>query len=129
MTPAGSDLEDKLLKRVRAFAHVDDPGRASAYDRLLRDHDVDYDSLSSDEQRFARMLFNSLWSDGGGFASYGDGLQALGNEAATRSEIAEVVDIAYSASRHVPIGLEGPLADIPLKIHSRYQREEILGSA
>ena len=75
------------------------------------------------------MLFYSLWSDGGGFASYGDGLQALGNEAATRSEIAEVVDIAYSASRHVPIGLEGALADVPLKIHSRYQREEILGSA
>ena len=28
-TAEGSDLEDKLLKRVRAFAHVDDPERAS----------------------------------------------------------------------------------------------------
>ena len=78
-TPAGSELEDRLLKRVRAFAHVDDPERASAYARFLREGDVDYDSLSSDEQRFARMLYYSLWSDGGGFASYGEGLQALGS--------------------------------------------------
>ena len=74
------------------------------------------------------MLYYSLWSDGGGFANYGEGLQALGSEAATRSEIAEVVDIAYSATRHVPIELEGRLADIPLTIHARYQREEILAA-
>ena len=64
---------------------------------FLRDDRRRLRLLSPDEQRFARMLFYSLWSDGGGFASYGDGLQALGSEAATRSEIAEVVDIAYSA--------------------------------
>jgi Domain of unknown function (DUF3427) len=93
-----------------------------------RNTDIEYESLSSDDQRLARMLFYSLWSDGGGFESYGEGLQALGVEAATRSEIAEVIDIAYSASRHVPIGLEGTLADIPLNIHSRYQREEILAA-
>ena len=28
-----------------------------------------YDELSPAEQRIARMLFYSLWSDGGGFAS------------------------------------------------------------
>ena len=127
-TPPGSELEDRLLKRVRAFAHVDDADRAATYARFLREGDVDYDALSSEEQRFARMLYYSLWSDGGGFATYGEGLQALGAEAATRSEIAEVVDIAYSATRHVPIGLEGPLADIPLTIHARYQREEILAA-
>ncbi|MCV0402854.1 MAG: DUF3427 domain-containing protein [Chloroflexi bacterium] len=127
-TPPGSALEEKLLKRVRSFAHVDDPDRASAYANLLRDPDIDYDSMSPDEQRIARMLFYSLWSDGGGFASYGEGLQALGSEEATRSEIAEVVDIAYSATRHVPIGLAGELADVPLKVHSSYQREEILAA-
>ena len=45
------------------------------------------------------MLFYSLWSDGGGFPSYGDGFEALGREAATRSEIAEVVDIRIRARR------------------------------
>ena len=36
-TPAGSVLEEKLLKRVRAFAHVDDHLRTDVYRRLLRD--------------------------------------------------------------------------------------------
>ena len=49
-------------------------------------------------------------------------------EAATRSEIAEVVEVAYSASRHLPIDLEGSLADVPLKVHASYQREEILAA-
>ncbi|MCV0377568.1 DUF3427 domain-containing protein, partial [Microbacterium sp.] len=127
-TAEGSDLEAKLLKRVRAFAHVDDADRAQAYTQLLQAGDVDYASLTSGEQRMARMLYYSLWSDGGGFESYGEGLGALAREVATRSEIAEVVDYAYSASRHVPIKLGGALADVPLKIHARYQREEILAA-
>ena len=127
-TSEGSDLESRLLKRVRAFAHVDDPERAEAYIRLLQAQDIDYASLPPNEQRIARMVFYSLWSDGGGFPSYEDGFEALGREAATRSELAEVVDYAYSASRRIPIDLEGALAGVPLKIHARYQREEILAA-
>ena len=127
-TGEGSDLEERLLKRVRAFAHVDDSDRARAYRRFLGAEDVDYASLTEAEQRMARMLYYSLWSDGGEFESYGEGLGALGREVATRSEIAEVVDYAYSASRHVPKDLSSHLADVPLKIHARYQREEILAA-
>ena len=127
-TAPGSDMEERLLKRVRAFAHVDDRDRAYAYSRILRDPKAAESPRTAAEERLARMLFHSLWSDGGGFNSYGEGLQALGSEAATRSEIAEVVDIAYSASRHVPTDLDGPLADVPLKVHASYQREEILAA-
>jgi superfamily II DNA or RNA helicase/HKD family nuclease len=127
-TPAGSELEERLLKRVRAFAHVDDPERAEAYLRLLRNVDLDYAALPSNEQRTVRMLYYSLWSNGGGFTSYGEGLRALSREEATRSEIAEVVDYAYSVSRQVPINLDGGLADLPLKIHGHYQREEIMAA-
>jgi len=123
-TPSGSDLEDRLLRRVRAFAHVDDSDRVAAYRRLLEGAG----SPSGADEPWARMLFNSLWPDGGGFTSYQDGLGALSGEAATRSEIAEVADYAYDASRQVPLTLSGPLADVPLKIHARYQREEILGA-
>ena len=68
-TAPGSELEAALLKRVRAFAHVDDRDRAMAYARLLDDDAPAYDELSATEQRLARMLFNSLWSDGGGFTA------------------------------------------------------------
>ncbi len=127
-TLPGSDLEAHLLKRVRAFAHVDDRQRARAYAALLSDDAGPYEQLSPTEQKYARMLFYSMWSDGGPTESYTDGLSALKAEAATRSEIRSVVDIAFEAARHVAIDLEGPLAEIPLRVHARYQREEILAA-
>jgi hypothetical protein len=127
-TEPGSDLESALLKRVRAFAHVDDRDRAQAYARLLDEDAPAYDELSDTEQRLARMLFNSLWSDGGGFSSVTEGFAALQREAATRREIAAVVDLSFEAARHVTIDLTGTLRHLPLKVHARYQREEILGA-
>ena len=56
-TLPGSALEEKLLKRVRAFAHVDDSLRAHGYDRLLSADAPRYAALSPAEQRLARMLF------------------------------------------------------------------------
>src|SRR5680860_828727 len=82
-TRSGSLLEDQLLKRVRAVSHVDDRDRVHAYARLLGDGAPGYSSLSRVEQQFARMLFFSLFPDGGGFSSYDQGLRALQTEAAT----------------------------------------------
>lgn len=127
-TLPGSALEEKLLKRVRAFAHVDDPLRAKAYSTLLAEDAPAYGELQPAEQRLARMLFYSLWYDGGGHESIESGLAVLRSEQATRAEIASVVDISFEAARHVTIGLGGDLADIPLLVHARYQREEILAA-
>jgi hypothetical protein len=127
-TLPGSDREDKLLRRVRAFAHVDDPIRVAGYARLLADNAPDFEALSSGEQRIARMLYFSLWSDGGGFTSPADGLRALADEPATRREIKSVVDISFEAARHVSLELSGPLSNIPLRLHARYQREEVLAA-
>ena len=127
-TDAGSELEESLLRRVRAFAHVDDPDRAASYRSLLADDSPSYDALAPDDQRRARMLFFSLWSDGGGHTSIEAGLAALRDEKATRREISSVVDISFDAARHVALTLPGQLASVPLRIHARYQREEILAA-
>jgi superfamily II DNA or RNA helicase/HKD family nuclease len=127
-TRAGSELEDRLLRRVRAFAHVDDPGRAAAYSTMLRDDAPQYEELSPSEQRLARMMLFSLWPDGGGYTSIDEGLRALRHERATRDELRSVVDIAFESARHQTVGLSGTLADIPLQVHARYQREEILAA-
>ena len=74
------------------------------------------------------MLFFSLWSDGGGHTSIEAGLAALRDEKATRREISSVVDISFDAARHVALTLPGQLASVPLRIHARYQREEILAA-
>lgn len=125
---SGTSAEPKLLRRVRAFAHVDDALRASAFSRLLADDAPTYASLSATEKRLAEMLFFSLWPDGGGFESYEAGFAALQAEHALRAETRAVVDLAFDSARHRSLDLTGPLADVPLKVHARYQREEILAA-
>lgn len=124
----GSDREQALLKRVRAFAHVDDADRAHHYRRILRDDAPEYADLTPSEQAYARMLFYSLWNDGGGHDDYSSGLRALRAEVAARREISAVVDISFSAARHVSVALGGELAWSPLRVHAQYQREEILAA-
>jgi superfamily II DNA or RNA helicase/HKD family nuclease len=127
-TRDGSALEVETLKRIRAFAHVDDPHRAEHYAQLLADDAPSYGNLSPGEQRLARMLFFSLWPGGGGFTSIDQGLTQLRKEVATRDELRAVVDLAFEAAQHVTVGLEGGLRHIPLQVHGRYQREEVLAA-
>jgi hypothetical protein len=74
------------------------------------------------------MLFFSLWPDGGGHTSYEEGLVALRREAATRDELRGVVDLSFDAARHHAMPLSGALAEVPLRVHARYQREEVLAA-
>lgn len=127
-TPAGGSREDGLLKRVRALAHVDDVLRAGHYDRLLADSAPHYGRLSATERRLADMLFFSLWPDGGGHASVADGIAALRSERAVRSELASVIDLSFSSARQITVELGDRLGGLPLRIHARYHREEILAA-
>jgi superfamily II DNA or RNA helicase/HKD family nuclease len=127
-TRPGASREASLLRRNRAFAHVDDSDRAGVYRRLLDDSGPTYASLSSEEQRLARMLFFSMFPDGGGFTSYDEGLRELSSEASVRDEVRAIVDIAFEETRHATLALEGNLADVPLRVHARYQREEVLAA-
>lgn len=127
-TPEGGPREEQLLKRSRAFAHVDDRTRARAYLDLMRPDSVHYDAMSAFEQRLAQMVFFSLWPDGGGFESIADGLAALSVEASTRSEITSVVDCVFESSRHSSVELERTQDALPLRVHARYSREEILAA-
>ncbi|WP_217213960.1 DUF3427 domain-containing protein [Streptomyces sp. AC550_RSS872] len=125
--PEQADEQD-LLKRVHAFLHVDDRERADAYARLLNDDAPPYDSLSEKDQTYARMLFFNLWDKAGGFSSYAEGLESLREQRAFRSELRQVLDHVMGHADHFPLSLQGPHAHIPLKVHSAYNRSEILAA-
>nr|WP_192806361.1 DEAD/DEAH box helicase [Streptomyces sp. SS1-1] len=120
--------EADLLKRVHAFLHVDDRERADAYLRMLADDAPAYESLSPRDQTYARMLFFTLWDKAGGFGSYSEGFEALRAQRALRSELRQVLRYVMEQADHLPVPLEGPHADVPLKIHSAYNRSEILAA-
>lgn len=131
---AGVDLafapgprEPEVLKRNHVFGHVDDEVRVTGYKRILAE-DTRFDDMPETDQLLAKMLFFSIWPDGGKpkFASINDGLDVLRKEPAATGEIIEIVDLAFDGSRQQTYQLDGGLADLPLQVHARYSREEIL---
>lgn len=120
--------ESSLLKRVRAFVHVDDPDRAAAYLRWLGDDAPTYEDADPALRSFGRMLFFSLWPDGGGFESYAAGLAALRDEPALREDLRAVVTLGLGGAERVSTRLGGELGMRPLRVHARYTREEIVAA-
>ncbi|GAA2407567.1 DEAD/DEAH box helicase [Streptomyces glaucosporus] len=123
---AAPEGEDGLLKRASVFLHADDPKRVDAYTRLLGDDAPGYASLSPADQAYARMLFFTLWPDGGGFGSYAEGLESLRGQHAFRDEVRQILAYNLEHTEHYPIPLSGVHADLPLTVHAYYNREEIL---
>ncbi|WP_183154295.1 DUF3427 domain-containing protein [Streptomyces shenzhenensis] len=124
-SPSG---ESALLKRVHAFLHIDDSERANAYLRLLADDAPPYESLPPTDQAYARMLFFNLWDNAGGFTSFQEGLASLRTQQALRDELRQVLSYVIDQADHFPIPLEGDHSHVPLKVHSAYNRSEILAA-
>lgn len=116
--------EAPLLARVPALLHVDDPERVAAYTRLVST-DTSYEDLQLREQRYARMLFFTVWPDKGGFASYDDGLRHLRGHPAVCEELRQVFALGLDRAAHVPHPLPG---EVTLATHARYRREELLAA-
>ena len=74
------------------------------------------------------MLFFLLFPDGGGYPSFQAGFAALSREPAAREELSELISWSLDRSRHLPTPLTGTLLDVPLHVHARYHREEILSA-
>ena len=127
-TRTGAEQEGALLRRNRALVHVDDRSRAENYRRLLADDAPAYADLGPLERQLADMLFFSLWPDGGGHDSVATGIEQLRQEQAARDELGAVVDLAFADTAHVAVELGGRLGHLPLRVHGRYQREEILAA-
>ncbi|WP_305884646.1 DUF3427 domain-containing protein [Paenarthrobacter sp. A20] len=124
-----SDTEEKkLLGRMAALIHVDDPERAEAYTMLVGADAPRYADLGPREQTFARMLFYTLWDDGGGFKTYDGGLDHLRGYPFVCREIRQIVSLGVAASKHAAKGLGVGLQHIPLLSHATYRREEILAA-
>lgn len=126
LTGTPTAIERTLSKRVRALAHVDDPVRRQGYEALLAQPSLL--GLSAAEERLAEMLFFTLWPDGGGHDSIRAGLAQLAGEPVLIDELRAVVDLAFDEADRPVTATPGRLADLPLQVHARYQREEVLAA-
>ncbi len=118
--------ENQLLRAVGRMLHVDDDERLETYPRLLRGDDPpSIESLSPREQRLLRMLVSSLTTLGAS-ASFADAVAQVWAHPQLRAELVEVLELL---PERVPY-LEHPLGlpHVPLALHSRYTRTEILAA-
>lgn len=109
--------------------HVDDVTRIDAFRRLLTSNEApDPSNLSVVDRRFLRMLVASVASQVVTSAtSLKDGAELLWGHPQVRAELLATLDVLRDRIDHVPIPMVGR-PDVPLAVHARYTRIEILAA-
>ncbi|WP_276203746.1 DUF3427 domain-containing protein [Pseudarthrobacter sulfonivorans] len=120
--------ERNLLGRMAALIHVDDPERAEVYAMLVHREAPRYADLRPREQTFVRMLFFTMWPNGGGFQTYDAGLDFLRGYQFICNEVRQLAKFGAAATKHAAKGLGVGLQHIPLMTHATYGRYEVLAA-
>uniref|UniRef100_UPI002741A7DE DUF3427 domain-containing protein n=1 Tax=Actinoplanes sp. RD1 TaxID=3064538 RepID=UPI002741A7DE len=124
--PAGQH-EDKLRRAMGRLLHVDDRQRLATFAALAKgDGRTSVASMSVVEQRLARMLVANLGSTVlPKEQSLQEAIDVVWSHPQVVAELGELLDVIHDAPAH----LQKPaLADVPLQIHGRYTRIEILAA-
>jgi superfamily II DNA or RNA helicase len=94
-------------------------------DLAKNDFKVDLDSLSHEEKTMCLMLHYDFWQNAGGFESLEAIIGEIGKNAGVVAEIIEVLEIRMDQIGFMELEIDLPY-DQPLKVHSRYTRDQIL---
>ncbi len=121
--------EKRLRRAVGRLLHVDDPERLRTWsDWMGRTAPPEVATLSAREQRLMRMLLVQMLDSVEGKMTLGAGADLLWQHEQVRSEMRELFDLLFDRIEHVTVPLQEP-ADVPLAVHARYTRLEILAAA
>jgi superfamily II DNA or RNA helicase/HKD family nuclease len=126
--PADQALEATSLRALARITHVDDPERVELYRAWLsRPTPPAPERLNPRQARLLTMLAWGLGSASSGCEDIASYVRALWSEHAVRRELVELIEVtdARSTSRAIPSGLG---TDIPLTLHARYSRQEIVAA-
>jgi superfamily II DNA or RNA helicase len=86
---------------------------------------VEVDNLSEAEKTMCLMLHYDVWQDAGGFNSLDESINAIGQNQVLVQEIIELLELLIDKIDFLEKEITLPY-DQPLRIHSRYTREQIL---
>ena len=118
--------ERSARRAIGRMFHADDPERLRAWLNWVRSPiPPDASTLSARDRRLLRMLLVQLFPDA---VSLNTGAAALWQHPQVRTELGEMFALLLTRIEHVPIALT-VLPDVPLTVHARYSRSEILAAA
>lgn len=124
-----SGPEEAALRRACGrLIHLDDTTRIDRYlEFLSSDTPPNSESLNKSDQRLLRMLVGSMVETVvPKESSLMESAHLLWKHAQVRRELGELFTELKYRIGHLSVGLENP--DIPLQVHARYTRNEILAS-
>jgi superfamily II DNA or RNA helicase len=126
--PAGPN-EDSLLRAVGRLLHVDDTDRLTIYKRLVNlDTPPVLENLSIKDKRYLRMLIASLVDQVvDKIATLDECLLLVWQHPQVLKELSELFEFLKTKVSHLVVSLDS-FSDIPVSIHARYTRIEILAA-
>ncbi|HEX3512046.1 MAG TPA: DUF3427 domain-containing protein [Solirubrobacteraceae bacterium] len=122
-------FEARSLKALGRLTHVDDRERVTFYHELLQGAaPPSLEQLDERQVRLVTMLAWGLESGSGEHDSLDTFLRALWREEALREEIHQLLDRLDASSSTLELPSELP-PEVPLTLHARYTRREIIAAA
>ena len=125
--------EPSFRRACGRLLHIDDPERLTAYRAFVSETGPlstggRPEDMAEREQRLLRMLVASLGSSAFGKAmSVQEGLSILAQHPQVRRELGELITALAGSVDHLQPGLYGR-PEIPLRVHARYTRVEVLAA-
>jgi len=92
-----------------------------------KDFQVETDSLNSNEKSMCLMLHYDFWQNAGGFPSLEASIKAIGRNQELVKEMIQVLEIRMDQIGFMELEIDLPY-DQPLKLHSRYTRDQVLAA-
>lgn len=89
--------------------------------------EINLSSMSANEKQMCLMLHYDVWQDAGGFNSLEESIRTIGENLILNQEIIEVMEILTDQVDYLEIDINLNYEQ-PLKVHSRYTREQILAA-
>jgi hypothetical protein len=123
-----TDQEQTLLRAIGRLLHTDDPERLARFQKWLA-RPTPPDDLSIAEQRILEGLLLALFTNAEAAGS--DPVEKLWNENRVREELGAVFNILEDQAARVTTPLRELIPgfdDVPLSLHARYTRSEVLAA-
>lgn len=92
-----------------------------------KNFDINLKSMSDNEKQMCLMLHYDVWQDAGGFSSLEESIRTIGKNLLLNKEIVEVTEMLIDQVNYLETDISLNYEQ-PLKVHSRYTREQILAA-
>lgn len=126
--------EQQLLNALGRVLHIDDEHRLTFLQRLVSADAPTPHSLTTAERRIVEGFLLTLWGDTE--RDFARALDRLRSQPAVRDELRELLQILDDCAAHRTFPLVDEVgasqrevfADVPLRLHARYTRDEVLAA-